>query len=501
SQLVLPAGHQLRPVDLGAIAASGHAMLTVARKPRVAVIPTGSELVEIGTEVQPGDILEYNSLVLAAQIEAWGGSADRLEIVSDDIDHIKQAVASSSQNHDLILLNAGSSAGTEDYSAQVVESLGQLLVHGVAVRPGHPVILGMIDQEGGRQVPIIGVPGYPVSAALTGEIFVQPLLAMWLGRQLEEGETIDATLTRKIASPAGDDDYVRVTLGRVGERMLAAPLSRGAGVISSLVRADGLALLPRGSQGEEAGAQVSVKLYRSARELERTIFVIGSHDIALDLFAQYLAQKDRRLTSANVGSLGGLVALQRGEAHLAGSHLLDPESGEYNLAYLEEYLQNVPVRVVGLVMRQQGLIVKSNNPKGIDSLKSLEREDIVFINRQRGAGTRVRLDYELDKLGIDSNNVQGYNREEYTHLGLAAAVASGRADCGLGIAAAAHALNLDFVPLFEERYDLIIPLEFFDSPLLAPLIKLFDSKVLRTEIDGLPGYSAAPFGKIIATVE
>ena len=152
-------------------------------------------------------------------------------------------------------------------------------------------------------------------------------------------------------------------------------------------------------------------------------------------------------------------------------------------------------------MRQQGLIVKSNNPKGIDSLKSLEREDIVFINRQRGAGTRVRLDYELDKLGIDSNNVQGYNREEYTHLGLAAAVASGRADCGLGIAAAAHALNLDFVPLFEERYDLIIPLEFFDSPLLAPLIKLFDSKVLRTEIDGLPGYSAAPFGKIIATVE
>ena len=193
--------------------------------------------------------------------------------------------------------------------------------------------------------------------------------------------------------------------------------------------------------------------------------------------------------------------MQRGEAHLAGYHLLDPESGEYNLAYLEEYLPNVPVRVVGLVMRQQGLIVKSNNPKGIDGLKSLEREDIVFINRQRGAGTRVRLDYELDKLGIDSNNVQGYNREEYTHLGLAAAVASGRADCGLGIAAAAHALNLDFVPLFEERYDLIIPLEFFDSTLLAPLIKLFDSKVLRAEIDGLPGYNAAPFGEIIATVE
>ena len=454
TQLVLPAGHQLRPVDLGAIAASGHAVVKVARKPRVAVIPTGSELVVIGSEVRPGDILEYNSLVLAAQIEGWGGYADRSEIVKDEFDQIKQAVANASLNHDLILLNAGSSAGAEDYSAQVVESLGELLVHGVAVRPGHPVILGMIHQKGGNSVPIIGVPGYPVSAALTGEIFVQPLLAMWLGRQHEEGETITATLTRKIASPAGDDDYVRVTLGRVGERMLAAPLSRGAGVISSLVRADGLALLPRGSQGEEAGAQINVKLYRSLRELERTIFAIGSHDIALDLFSQYLAQANRRLTSANVGSLGGLAALRRGEAHLAGSHLLDPESGEYNLAYLKEYLPDVPVRVMGLVNRQQGLIVQRGNPKGINNIKDLTRNDLTFVNRQRGAGTRVRLDFELDKLGIEINKIQGYNREEYTHLGLAAAVASGRADCGLGLAAAAQALDLDFVPLFEERYDL-----------------------------------------------
>lgn len=501
TQLVLPAGHRLRPVDLGAIAAAGHGSVAVARKPNVAVIPTGSELVEIGADVRPGDILEYNSLVLAAQIEAWGGTADRLEIVSDDVDQIKKIVSNASLNYDLVLLNAGSSAGAEDYSAQVVESLGELLVHGVAVRPGHPVILGMIHREDGRQVPIIGVPGYPVSAALTGEIFVQPLLARWLGRHPEGGEMINATLTRKIASPAGDDDYIRVTLGRVGERMLAAPLSRGAGVISSLVRADGLALLPRGSQGEEAGAQVTVKLYRSPRALEQTIFAIGSHDIALDLFAQQLSKANRRLTSANVGSLGGLVALGRGEAHLAGSHLLDPTSGEYNLAYLKEYLPEVPVKVMGLVLRQQGLIVQRKNPQGINSLKDLARDDIIFINRQRGAGTRVRLDYELEKLGIDINNIQGYNREEYTHLGLAAAVASGRADCGLGIAAAAHALDLDFVPLFEERYDLIIPLEFYDSTLLAPLIKLFDSKDLRAEIEKLPGYNTAPFGKTIATVE
>jgi putative molybdopterin biosynthesis protein len=359
----------------------------------------------------------------------------------------------------------------------------------------------MISADGDRRVPIIGVPGYPVSATLTGEIFVHPLLARWLGRQVDEPDVIKATLTRKIASPAGDDDFIRVTVGRVGKRMLAAPLARGAGVISSLVRADGLALLPRGSQGEEAGAEVLVQLYRSPQELEQTIFAVGSHDITLDLLSQYLAQDNRRMTSANVGSLGGLVALQRGEAHVAGSHLLDPESGEYNLAYIKQYLPGIPVKVVSLVGRQQGLLVQKQNPKSIKTLEDLIRPDVKFINRQRGAGTRVRLDYQLGKLGIDTINIRGYNREEYTHLALAAAIASGRADCGLGIQAAAQPLDLDFVPLFEERYDLIIPIEFFDSPLLAPLLELFENKNLRADIEAMPGYDTKPFGKIVATVE
>jgi putative molybdopterin biosynthesis protein len=496
TQLVLPAGHILRPVDLGAIAACGHAYLMVARRPMVVVLPTGSELVPIGQELNAGDIIEYNSLILAAQVNAWGGQATRFAIIPDQFQSIRNEVERAAEKYDLILLNAGSSAGSEDFSARVIESLGELLVHGVAVRPGHPVILGMIHSR--RSVPIIGVPGYPVSATLTGEIFVEPLLARWLGRRRNEPVRIKASLTRKITSPAGDDDFIRVAVGKVGERVLAAPLARGAGVITSLVRADGLALLPRGSQGLPAGAEVEVQLYRSFQELERTIFAIGSHDITLDIITQYLAVKDRRLASANVGSLGGLLALRRGEAHLAGSHLLDPQSGEYNLSYINQYLPDIPVKVITLVGRQQGLIIQPGNPKDIHSLEHLARENIRFINRQRGAGTRVLLDYHLNLLSIDGESIHGYNQEEYTHLAVAAAISSGQADCGLGIAAAAQALNLDFLPLFEERYDLIIPDDHYQNPLLAPLLELLHDESFKQTVASLPGYDVSDMGRLVA---
>jgi putative molybdopterin biosynthesis protein len=304
-----------------------------------------------------------------------------------------------------------------------------------------------------------------------------------------------------VTSPAGDDDYLRVAVGRVGERLLASPLSRGAGVITSLVRADGLAILPRGSQGLPAGAEVRVQLYRSAAELERTIFAIGSHDITLDLMAQFLAVRDRRLASSNVGSQGGLVALRRGEAHLAGSHLLDPETGEYNLRSIREYLPGKPVVVIALVGRQQGLLVPRGNPKSLRGLEDLARPDVNFINRQRGAGTRVLLDYYLTILKVAPESIRGYNQEEYTHLAIAAAIASGRADCGLGIAAAAQALELDFLPLFQERYDLVIPREYYQSELLAPLLELLGDAEFRQAVAALPGYDTSPMGSVIARIE
>lgn len=515
TQLVLPAGHSLKAVDLGAIAAAGYEHIQVARKPRVAIIPTGTELVPIGSKLKAGDILEYNSLVLAAQIKSMGGEPKRFPITKDDLDSICERVQEAAQSHDLILLNAGSSAGAEDFSAKVVETLGQLLVHGVAVRPGHPVILGMVDRklragnlgDSNNQftnspitnlpVPIIGVPGYPVSAALTVDIFVEPLIAQWLGRRPRELQVEQATLTRKIVSPAGDDDFVRVAVGKVGDKLLAAPLSRGAGVITSLVQADGLALIPRGVQGMEAGEPVQVRLYRNRSEIERTVFCIGSHDLTLDLLSQFLAEQDRRLVSANVGSQGGLIALRRGEAHLAGSHLLNPETGAYNISYIRQYMPDIPVKVVALVGREQGLMVKRGNPKGIHSLEDLAKPQVQFVNRQRGAGTRVLLDYHLNLIAIAPEQIVGYSQEEYTHLGVAAAIASGRADCGLGIAAAAQALDLDFIPLFQERYDLVIPKRFAQDDLIAPIFGLLTERRFREAVAQLPGYDVSVMGTIV----
>ena len=381
----------------------------------------------------------------------------------------------------------------------MIEDLGKVLVHGVAVRPGHPVILGMLDAPG-KQVPVIGVPGYPVSAALTGEIFIEPLLARWLGRKAHVPLTIQAKLTRKVTSPAGDDDYLRVAVGRVGEQMLAAPLARGAGVITSLVRADGLARLPRGVQGMQAGDTIDVLLYRSPVELENTIFAIGSHDVILDLLAQYLAEKGRRLVSANVGSQAGLIALQRGEAHLAGSHLLDPKTGDFNVSYIKEFLPGVTIKLINLVGRQQGLMVLKDNPKRIYSLDDLFREDVSFVNRQRGAGTRVLLDYHLNRMGRDGRLILGYGQEEYTHLAVAAAIASGRADCGLGIAAAAQALALDFIPLFQERYDLVIPQEYADSELLKPLRDTLGNPDFKKAVMAMPGYDIERMGEVVAEI-
>lgn len=508
TELVLPAGRVLQPPDLGAAAAAGHTALRVARRPVVAVLPTGSELVPVGQPVKRGDIIEYNALVLAAQVKTWGGTPLRFPITPDDFDQLRARAQQAADQADLVLINAGSSAGSEDYSARVVQALGELLVHGVAVRPGHPVILGMLRRTQGGSVPVIGVPGYPVSAALTGEVFVEPLLARWLGRAARQPQEIEAALTRKVTSPAGDDDFLRVVVGRVGGRLLAAPLSRGAGVITSLVRADGLCLLPRGVQGIEAGAPVKVRLYRPPQEIERTVFAIGSHDMTLDLLAQYLAnppggdpRRARRLVSANVGSLGGLVALRRGEAHLAGSHLLDPETGQYNLSYVRQYLPAEPVQVVVWAGRQQGLLVKKGNPLGVRGLEDLARPGLRYANRQRGAGTRVLLDYALRQAGIDPAAIEGYDQEEYTHLAVAAAVASGRADAGLGVTAAARALDLDFVPLFSERYDLVIPCRHLpggeSGDLLAPLFDLMHDDAFRRAVQALDGYDVSEMGRIV----
>jgi putative molybdopterin biosynthesis protein len=504
SELVLAAGQRLRPVDLGAIASAGHARVRVARRPRVVVIPTGDELIPPGTLPQGGQIVESNSLVLSAQVEEWGGAAKRFPIVKDEPEAARAALEAGAREADLVLVNAGSSAGSEDYSAQAIAALGRVLVHGVAVRPGHPVIIGMIrigQGELAREVPVIGVPGFPASAALTGEIFVRPLIERWLGLPPFAPEEVEAVLTRKVHSPLGDDEYLRVSVGEVRGKMVAAPLARGAGVLTSLVRADGIVRIPRMTQGVQAGELVRVLLYRPQAEVRRSILHIGSHDLTLDLLSQHLGAYGVRLVSANAGSVGGLVALRRGEAHLAGCHLLDPATGAYNLRYVREYLPGQAVVLISLVGRAQGLMVARANPKHITSLADLAREELRFVNRQRGAGTRVLLDYHLERLGIEVARVRGYEREVVTHLAVAVDVASGVADCGLGIAAAAQALGLDFVPVADERYDLVIPAEEWEGARLAPLRAVLADVRFRKAVAALPGYDVRRMGEQVARVE
>lgn len=490
-ELLLPEGHRLRPVDIAAAAAAGATEVVVHRSPRVAVIPTGDEIVPVGSTPEHGEILDTNSMMLVAQAREAGCEAWATAIEPDDVERIGTAIRAAASQADLVIVVAGSSAGRDDYTARVVDDLGVLAVHGVAVRPGHPVVLGVVDAT-----PVVGCPGYPVSAALTFEIFVAPLLASLEGVAPAERASVSARLARKLPSVVGMDDWVRVRLGSVRGEVVASPLPRGAGVLTSLVRADGLLRVPAGVEGYHPGDRVRVGLLRRLPEIERSIVAIGSHDLVLDLAANALRAEDPTLSlvSTNVGSLGGLVALRDGLCHIAGSHLLHPATGKYTLPYLEELMPDRDLAVVRLVHREQGLLVPPGNPREITGLADLAGGRISYVNRQRGAGTRMLLDHELARIGMDPDDVRGYVREEPTHLAVAAAVAAGRADCGLGILAAARAFGLDFVAVAREPYDLVLEAESLDDPLLAPLWELLASPAFHDSIVSLGGYGTEECG-------
>jgi putative molybdopterin biosynthesis protein len=493
-ELLLPEGHRLRAPDIAAAAAAGATHLLVRRRPQVTILPTGDEVRPIGTQPGPAEILDTNSIMLATQAREVGCEARCLPVEPDDPERIASVVKAAVADCDLLIIVAGSSAGRDDYTASVVAELGTLAVHGVAVRPGHPVVLGTVDQT-----PVLGAPGYPVSAALTFDIFAEPLLAELAGAPPRARPRTTARLARKLASPLGMDDWVRVRLGVVDGTTVASPLPRGAGVLTSLVRADGLLVVPAGQEGHHAGEEVQVELLRGIDEIAGTIVAIGSHDLVLDLAASALRAENPLVTlaSSNVGSLGGLVALRDGLCHLAGSHLLDPATGEYTLPYVDRVLGGSGAAVVRLVHRDQGLIVAPGNPLGLAGIGDLARPGVRYVNRQRGAGTRVLLDYELGRLGLSPEAIDGYAREEPTHLAVAAAIAAGRCDAGLGIMAAARAFGLDFVPVTEEPYDLVVAQSAMDSPLLAPFWSLLRSDQFQAAVTELGGYSTKEMGRRI----
>jgi len=494
TELIVPENHRLRPQDLAAILSGGHTEIAVRRKPRVAVIPTGTELVMPGEDLKPGDIIESNSAMLAGMAKEWGAEACVLDKVIDDYEMIKNRLQEALKKADVVIINAGSSAGSEDYTSSIISELGTLLVHGVAIRPGKPVIMGIVEGK-----PVIGIPGYPVSAALTMKLFVKPLIYRMQDIPMPSAEKVNAVMSRRVVSHIGIEEFLRVKLGRIGDKIAASPLSRGAGVIMSLVRADGIVRIPALKEGIEAGETVEVELLRSRDDIENTIVIIGSHDVTLDILATELKKfyPELNLSSAHVGSMGGIMALKRQEAHMAGMHLLDEDTGEYNIPYIKKYLSERDIVLVNLIYRQQGIMVRKGNPKGIRGIEDLKRDDVLFINRQRGAGTRLLLDLKLKELGISPEEINGYDREEYTHMAVAAAVAGGSADAGLGILAAANALNLDFIPVAPERYDLAIPKEYFELDSVQKMLKVIKTPEFKEKVENLGGYDTSKTGTVI----
>jgi putative molybdopterin biosynthesis protein len=482
---------------MAAMLASGRTSVMVRKRPVLSVIPTGTELVAPGSVLKKGDIIDFNSTLLSAMASECGASPLKKAIIRDDADLLRRTVLEALDSSDLVVINAGSSAGREDFTADVIAGIGQVVVHGVSIKPGNPVILAVA-----RGKPVIGIPGYPVSAALTFGLFVKPLLYRMLGLAAPVPETVPARLSRQVASGLGQEEFIRVKLGSVAGTLVATPVTRGAGALMSLVRADGVIRVPAESEGLAAGQDVPVELLRSRSDVENTIVCIGSHDNALDLLGNFLKKKHPAfsLSSAHVGSMGGLLALKRGEAHLAGTHLLDEETGEYNVSYIQKLLPGVPLVLVNLVHRTQGLIVPKGNPKGIKGFPDLARKDVLFVNRQAGAGTRLLTDMYLKKFNIDPKDVNGYIHEEYTHMAVAAAVLSGAADTGLAVLSAAQALDLDFLPVAQERYDLAVPQRFFDTPMLQALLDIIrDDRGFRERLTAMGGYDLSDMGRVVRT--
>ncbi len=309
---------------------------------------------------------------------------------------------------------------------------------------------------------------------------------------------IEAVLARRVVSSLKHEEHIRIKLGRVGERWIATPLSRGAGVTMSLVRADGMLTVPQEVEGYEKGTLIPVRLARPMCEIQNTLVSIGSHDLVMDLLANELQSKGSgvALSSAHTGSMGGVIALRQGECHVAPVHLLDETTGTYNQQIIKTYFQGKEMALIKLVKRSQGLMLAPGNPKNITDITDLTRKDVSMVNRQKGSGTRILLDYYLKKEGLSTENLQGYHREMTTHMAVAVAVKSGSADCGMGVASAASSMDLDFLHLDWEDYDLLCEAHLLQTPALQELLSTIRHPDFHKIVNELGGYDLADAGKV-----
>lgn len=493
SEMIIPAFHKVTPVDIGALLSGGILNLEVIKKPRVGIIPTGSEIINPEEKISEGKIIDSNSRMFEAMVVENAGESNRYSPVIDDYELIKNTILKAIDENDIVVINAGSSAGSEDYTSMIIEELGELIAHGVAIKPGKPAILGKINNK-----PIIGLPGYPVSAYFVFEAFVTPLIHKYLKQEEGKKQKVKAILSTRIMSSLKHLEFVRIKLGKIGDKLIATPLNRGAGVTMSLVKADAVLKVPKTVEGIEGGEVVEVELLKEYKDIENTIVSIGSHDIIMDIIANEMTlnSKGINLSSAHVGSLGGIMANRRGECHVSPIHLLDEKTGVYNIAYAKKYLPNREIALIKGVKRIQGLMIPKGNPKGVKSIEDLIRNDIIFVNRQKGAGTRVLLDYKLKEACINSEEIKGYDREMTTHMTVATAVLSGTADVGMGIKSVATTMGLDFIPVGEEDYDFLIDQNHLKDEKIDKFIEILKSQELANQLNNIGGYILVNPGEV-----
>lgn len=486
--MILPTHHRISPVDIGALLSGGLTEIEVLRKVQVGILPTGTEIVNPGTPLSPGKIIDSNSRVFENMVLEAGGLAKRYEPVIDDRDLLRQAILQLVSENDVVVINAGSSAGSEDYTVGLIRELGEVFVHGIAIKPGKPTIMGKINGK-----PVVGIPGYPVSAFISFKEFVLPLVEQ--GEAEKKENHVKATLSKRIVSALKHKEYVRVKLGKVGDQLIATPLSRGAGVTMSLVKADGLLAIPKAVEGIEAGTKVTVERLHGMEQINRALVSIGSHDILMDHLNDLMAKQKEgySVSSAHVGSLGGIMAIRRGETHVAPTHLLDEETGTYNVSFVNKYLKSEEIVLLKGIKRWQGLYVKKGNPLQIQSIQDLMEKDIIFANRQKGSGTRTLLDYFLKKEDLSSGDIQGYQNELTTHTNVALSVLSGNSHVGMGIQSVGDLMGLDFIPLALEEYDFVIPRKYLDEPRVAYFIQCLKSEALKAKLEELGGYVVEEF--------
>ena len=481
--MIAPSGTVLTPSLCGALLAGGITEIEVIRKPLVGIIPTGDEIVLPTADPQKGDIIEFNSTVFKGMLGEINAKVKVYPITPDKKELIESAIKTALSECDIVLVSAGSSAGRDDYTAEIISLFGTVLVHGIAIKPGKPAVLG---EALGK--PVIGLPGYPVSAIVIMDEIVSEVVAMYYGKAKPLRKTVKAVLAKKIVSSLKYSEYVRVSLGRINGKLSAAPLARGAGVITSFTKADGVLIVPQNCEGLEAGEEVEIRLNKPLAEIENTLIVTGSHDPLIDEVSDFLARKGVpfRVCSTHVGSMGAVYAVRDGLAHMGGIHLLDTETGVYNKSYVEKYLPEGNAVTVKGVGRVQGLMVQKGNPLNIKEFRDIK--NCRYVNRQRGAGTRILCDYLLEKNVLTPKEIDGYHNEEFTHTAVAALIAAGNADAGLGIYSAAKMYGLDFIPICNETYEFLIDKSYLDNPMVKAFLDVLYSEEFKARLAEMGGY-------------